>query len=64
MPGARPAHGHGPVQRGGHRPLRSRPPRRLWLVWGRRLFGVRGGAEAARAEQASRSLLELEHTAA
>ena len=35
----------------------------LWLVWSKRLFGVRGGGEAYRAEHSAESLLTVERSA-
>jgi hypothetical protein len=36
----------------------------VWLVWSKRLFGVRGGGEAYLAEHAAESLLTVDRAAA
>ena len=35
----------------------------LWLLWSKRLFGLRGGAAAYHAEHAEESLLTVERAA-
>jgi uncharacterized membrane protein (DUF2068 family) len=35
----------------------------IWLIWSKRLFGVRGGGKAYRAEHATESLLSVERAA-
>ena len=35
----------------------------VWLIWSKRLFGVRGGGPAYRAEHATESLLSVERAA-
>lgn len=35
----------------------------VWLLWSKRLFGIRGGGSAYEAERASANLLEITHTA-
>ena len=35
----------------------------LWLIWSKRLFGVRGGGAAYRAEHSAESLLTVERSA-